>query len=339
MILQNGLKPASQEPEYVKENPQDGRIYIRPRGFLEKYDTFIDEYKREPEGQDRHDDVQTFINNIETAQMPLNCDIKVRQIGARCLRVILHSFLLSRRDMPRRRRRSLALGVDNSVMQLDSSNSSNSNSNSQRNPFDVGENGARAQPDNRSNNLSRFFDANSNSQGDTFGFSNSDDSDENGERSNNSKSPATRPAFASATPPAFASATPPAFASSYHSPPPTTTTTAFDSQNPYGVSITDMESNDMESTDIESETRSLLGNKPAAATTTVTKPYQSFFSRILGSEIGGKRRTMKAKKYLKNNRKKTIKKNKKTIKKPIRKNKKTIKKPIRKNKKTRKTKS
>jgi hypothetical protein len=41
------------------------------------------------------------------------------------------------------------------------------------------------------------------------------------------------------------------------------------------------------------------------------------------SSKGGKRRTMKVKKYLKNNRKKTIRKNKKTIRKTIRKSKKT----------------
>ena len=47
-----------------------------------------------------------------------------------------------------------------------------------------------------------------------------------------------------------------------------------------------------------------------------------------GGQFGGKRRTMKAKKYLKNNRKKTLRKN----------NKKTLRKTIRKNKKTRKSK-
>ena len=58
-----------------------------------------------------------------------------------------------------------------------------------------------------------------------------------------------------------------------------------------------------------------------------SKKQTSFWKSFFGSK-GGKRRTMKAKKYLKNNRKKTLRKN----------NKKTIRKTIRKNKKTRKSK-
>ena len=57
-------------------------------------------------------------------------------------------------------------------------------------------------------------------------------------------------------------------------------------------------------------------------------PAQQRESDNAGGKYGGKRRTMKAKKYLKNNRKKTLRKN----------NKKTIRKTIRKNKKTRKSK-
>jgi hypothetical protein len=61
------------------------------------------------------------------------------------------------------------------------------------------------------------------------------------------------------------------------------------------------------------------------------KQDDDWLSNLLDS-IGGKRRTMKAKKYLKNNRKKTLRK---TLRKN---NKKTLRKTIRKNKKTRKSK-
>lgn len=142
MILQNGLDQHSQEPEYASVD--DGTIKIQVCGFLEKYDTFIDKYKREPQNGQLHVYVQDFIDNM------VEDDIKVRQIGGGCLREILGDFLVRKEDM--RMRRSVALGVDNS------SSSSNS-SNSQRNPFDVGENGTRDQPYNRSNNISSFFDA------------------------------------------------------------------------------------------------------------------------------------------------------------------------------------
>jgi hypothetical protein len=116
----------------------------------------------------------------------------------------------------------------------------------------------------------------------------------------NSNSPISNSmvAVAAATPPA----TPPFAAASNNSyvtpPPKQNSTRPFDSQDPGGLSIT---------TDMDSETTT----------------DQSFFSRIFGSKKSGGRRTIKVKKYLKNNRKKTVRKSKKTIRKTIRKNKKT----------------
>ena len=78
----------------------------------------------------------------------------------------------------------------------------------------------------------------------------------------------------------------------------------------------------------DDEIKPLLGNYKPAQNKSEEKGFLgSFLSSLFGSK-GGKRRTMKAKKYLKNNRKKTLRKN----------NKKTLRKTIRKNKKTRKSK-
>jgi hypothetical protein len=315
MILQKGFR------ENYASMDEDGTTYIRPSNFLEKYDTFIDEYKREPVGGDRHREVETFLAPVTHAMNSDNIppafvdfDIKVRRLGGDCLSVILNGFLVRKHDM--RMRGSVALGVDNSVMQLDSSNSSSSSSssnsnssnssNSQRNPFDVG-NFASAQSDNRSNNLFSDLDANSNSPAYPFDVGNSDD---------NLKRPAS---------PIFAAASNNSNQNSYVTPPPNKNSILpFDSQDPGGLSITAI-------TDMDSETTPLLGYKPAAATT-APQSNQSFFGRIFGSKKSGGRRTMKVKKYLKNNRKKTIKKT-------IKKNKKTLRKTIRKNKKTRKSKA
>jgi hypothetical protein len=74
-------------------------------------------------------------------------------------------------------------------------------------------------------------------------------------------------------------------------------------------------------------TSSLTPNRNSKSEITSKEPgkirREGYNRRTAYGPFGGKRRTMKAKKYLKKNRKKTIRKNKKTIKKTIRKNKKT----------------
>ena len=107
MILQDGLDT---DKEYVRK--EGGTIYIRPSNFLEEYDTFMDEYKKEAvQGGARHNEVQVFIDTMtaDVDRIPAPgeqglykiCDINVRQIGARCLRVILNNFLVRKESYNR----------------------------------------------------------------------------------------------------------------------------------------------------------------------------------------------------------------------------------------------